>query len=64
MLAFLAQATVRTTFEWGRVRAPEDWLLPVAATTLILSYVWWMYRRDTRELRPWASLTLLAALWY
>ena len=59
MFTLLAQATVRTTFEWGRVRAPEDWLLPVGATTLILAYVWWMYRRDTRELRPWASLTLL-----
>lgn len=59
MLTVLAQAAVRTTFEWGRVRAPEDWLLPIAATTLILSYVWWMYRRDTRELRPWAALTLM-----
>ncbi|MCE9604182.1 MAG: hypothetical protein K8U03_04680 [Planctomycetia bacterium] len=54
-----ADSVVRTTFQWGRIRAPEDWLLPIAVTALLLGYVWWMYRRDTRALHPALSLFLV-----
>jgi hypothetical protein len=61
----------RRSFEWGRVQSPVDWLLPVAATVLLLAYVAWLYRRDSAELamplrlllvglRMVAFLTLLA----
>ncbi len=56
----LAEAAVRTTFQFGRIRAPEDWLLPIAATALVLAYVWWMYRRDARDLRlPIAAILVV-----
>ncbi|MGC3966514.1 MAG: hypothetical protein QM775_03845 [Pirellulales bacterium] len=57
--SLLAQASVRTTFEWGRIRSAEDWLLPLAVAALVVGYVGWMYRRDTRELKPWAAGTLI-----
>ena len=53
-----AQTGMRTTFQFGRIRGPEDWLLPLAALTLVLAYVWWMYRRDTRDLHPVIALSL------
>jgi hypothetical protein len=40
----------RRSFEWGRVQSPIDWLLPLAATLLVLVYVGWLYRRDGGEL--------------
>ena len=47
----LAAAPIRTTFQWGRIHTPEDWWLPLALSALILAYVWWLYRRDSVELR-------------
>ncbi|MBN8625060.1 MAG: hypothetical protein J0M17_06200 [Planctomycetes bacterium] len=58
-VSLFAQAGVRTTFEWGRIRGAEDWLLPLAAAALVAGYVVWMYRRDTHELKPWAAVTLV-----
>ncbi|HWB08990.1 MAG TPA: vWA domain-containing protein [Pirellulales bacterium] len=40
----------RRSFEWGRVQSPVDWVLPVAATALVLVYVGWLYRRDSVDL--------------
>ncbi len=51
----------RSTFEWGRVQSPVDWLLPAAATLLILAYVYWLYRRDSVEL-PAALRVMLLGL--
>lgn len=40
----------RHSFEWGRVQSPIDWLLPLVVTVLVLTYVVWLYRRDSAEL--------------
>lgn len=47
----------RSSFEWGRVQSPVDWVLPVGLTVLVLVYVGWLYRRDGAELA--APLRLL-----
>jgi hypothetical protein len=52
-------AEMRTTFQWGRIHGPEDWLLPGGAAALVAAYVWRMYRRDGAELRPWLTWLLL-----
>jgi hypothetical protein len=62
----LGVGPMRTTFQWGRIHSPEDWLLPIAAGALVAAYVWWMYRRDVVELRrPLAYLltTLRTLAW-
>ncbi|HEV3342509.1 MAG TPA: hypothetical protein VG125_19210, partial [Pirellulales bacterium] len=46
----LAGDFARRSFEWGRVQSPIGWLLPVAATGVVLVYVAWLYRRDSAEL--------------
>ncbi|HVA47577.1 MAG TPA: hypothetical protein VNH11_14505 [Pirellulales bacterium] len=51
----------RSSFEWGRVQSPADWLLPIAATLLVLLYVGWLYRRDSAEL-PLPLRVLLVTL--
>ena len=51
----------RHSFEWGQIQSPVDWLLPVAATVLVLVYVGWFYRRDSAEL-PLPLRLVLAAL--
>ncbi|HQU42743.1 MAG: hypothetical protein B7Z73_02915, partial [Planctomycetia bacterium 21-64-5] len=51
----------RSSFEWGRVQSPADWLLPIAATLLVLLYVGWLYRRDSAEL-PLPLRALLVTL--
>jgi len=55
-----AAANVRTTFQFGRIRAPEDWILPIGATLLLIAYVWWMYRRDAYNLNRFVSVFLVA----
>lgn len=55
----LFAAGVRTTFQWGRIHSPEDWLLPAAVAALVVAYVWRMYRRDGADLRPWVAYLLL-----
>ncbi|MEX0713223.1 MAG: hypothetical protein WD278_12785 [Pirellulales bacterium] len=45
-----AESTLRTSFEWGRIQAPSDWLLPLVVSAAVLAYVWFMYRRDSAEL--------------
>ena len=63
----LLAAELRTTFQWGRIHAPEDWLLPGAVGALVAAYVWRMYRRDSAELtRRWVAyllLTLRTVVW-
>lgn len=66
ILSPLLAAAVRTTFQWGRIHAPEDWLLPGAVGALVIAYVWRMYRRDSAELRRWVAhllLLLRTAVW-
>lgn len=57
--ASLFAAGLRTTFQWGRIHAPEDWLLPGAIAALVVAYVWRMYRRESAELRRWVAHLLL-----
>ncbi len=60
----LAAQTTRSSFEWGRIQAPGDWLLPLGAVAAILLYVRWMYRRDSVELSApvsWLLTSLRAA---
>jgi hypothetical protein len=61
LLSLLAAGPMRTTFQFGRIHAAEDWILPVVVTTAIIAYVVWMYLRDAVELRGWVS-TILATL--
>ena len=47
----------RTTFEWASIRSNGDWIAPIAVLLLVLVFVWYMYRRDSVELRrPWRWL--------
>ncbi|MGW8256449.1 MAG: hypothetical protein ACWGMZ_03085, partial [Thermoguttaceae bacterium] len=46
----LAQAVLRTKFDWGRIHSNADWIIPVVACLLIMLFVRLMYRRDAREL--------------
>lgn len=49
----LGQGATHVTFEWGRIQTNTDWILPIAATVLILLFVRAMYVRDAEELpRP------------
>ncbi|NUQ61040.1 MAG: hypothetical protein HUU20_01030 [Pirellulales bacterium] len=58
MLPLLAQAAIRTTFEWGRIQSNADWILPVAVAVLLALFVRSMYRRDAAELSPWLRWVL------
>lgn len=58
-LILLAQAGERKTFQFGRIRGPEDWILPIGVTLLLVAYVWWMYRRDTYNLHRLVALFLV-----
>lgn len=60
-MCMLAEVATRTTFEWGRIQSNADWILPVAATLLILLFVRAMYQRDAQEL-PSAVGWLLTGL--
>jgi len=60
-LLLLAQSSVRTVFEWGRIREPSDWILPLLVLAVVLAFVRWAYRRDSAELSPaigWFLTTL------
>jgi len=59
-LILLAQAGERKTFQFGRIRGPEDWILPIGVTLLLIAYVWWMYRRDAFNLHRVVALFLVA----
>ncbi|GAB6165980.1 hypothetical protein JCM19992_19800 [Thermostilla marina] len=48
----LAQSVVHSTFRWGRIEQPSDWLLPGIVLAAVLAYAVWMYRKDAVELRP------------
>ena len=48
----LAEASVKTEFEWGRIQSSHDWWLYGGVLLLILVPLLWIYRRDTSEL-PW-----------
>jgi len=54
----LAEGATRVTFEWGRIQSNSDWILPIAATLLILLFVRAMYLRDADELSPHVGLFL------
>lgn len=63
----LADAPLRTRFEWGRIQtlsewmsAPAAWTLMVAAAVAMLLLAVLLYRRDTRELRPVVAVLLMA----
>lgn len=54
----------RTTFEWGRIQSNADWILPIAASIVILLFVRYLYRKDAVELHPvlgWFLTALRAA---
>ena len=51
MLLF-AQTTPRAEFEFARINAPSDWIVPVLVFCLVAAVVSWIYRRDAVELLP------------
>jgi len=60
----LADAAVRSVFQWGRIQSNSDWIVPVAVTLALVVLARMVYRNDARELRPavgW-TLTLLRTL--
>lgn len=59
MLLF-AQTTPRAEFEFARINAPSDWIVPVLVFCLVAAVVSWIYRRDAVELRPSVARLLLA----
>ncbi len=59
-LPLVADGVSRARFEWGRIQANSDWLLPVTACVLIMLFVRYIYRRDAVELRPLAGWLLTA----
>lgn len=61
MPLLLAEATTRAVFQWGRIQANADWILPIGAAVLLILLVQWIYRRDAVELRP-SIRRLLAGL--
>jgi hypothetical protein len=66
-LVLLAEGTLRTKFEWGRIQSNADWILPIVACVGILLFVHWMYRRDAVELpRPvgWLLTALRMAVFF
>jgi len=63
----LADALLRTRFEWGRIQSLSEWMSPAAAWTLlvgaalaVLLVAVLVYRRDTEELRPTTAAVLVA----
>ena len=56
----LGQGATHVTFEWGRIQTNTDWILPIAATVLILLFVRAMYVRDAEELPRPVGLLLAA----
>jgi hypothetical protein len=48
----LADGTLHSKFELGRIQTNSDWILPLGACLVILLFVRAMYRRDAAEL-PW-----------
>ncbi|HET6881075.1 MAG TPA: hypothetical protein VFI31_13015 [Pirellulales bacterium] len=60
ILFFADAALARSTFEWGRIQAPVDWVLPVVVTAAVLAYVIWLYRHDSAELAAPLRVLLVA----
>lgn len=58
LLAQAAPALTRTTFEWGRIQSPTDWIVPLVVCAALLAYVALMYRRDSAELHPAVGILL------
>lgn len=63
----LADALLRTRFEWGRIQTLSEWMSPAAAWTLlvaaavaVLLLAVLVYRRDAEELRPVTAGVLVA----
>ena len=55
-----AEAGLRRTFEFGRIRSNSDWILPVVTCLIILVIVRLIYGRDSRKLsRPLSFLLTL-----
>jgi hypothetical protein len=50
ILLFADSDLARSTFEWGRIQSPTDWVLPIIVAAVALAYVVWLYRRDGVEL--------------
>src|SRR5271165_5630466 len=51
-LCLLAEASIATKFEFGRIQSNEDWWIYGGVLLAILGPLVWIYRRDTSEL-PW-----------
>ena len=51
-LLLAADDTLRRTFEFGRIRSNNDWILPVLACVAILLVVRGVYQRDSQKLSP------------
>jgi hypothetical protein len=56
-----ADDALRRTFEFGRIRSNNDWILPALACVVILVIVRGVYRRDSHKL-PWQLGFLLTLM--
>ncbi len=45
-----AEGVAHNTFEWGRIQAPTDWLMPGMCLAALVLWSWWIYRRDAAQL--------------
>jgi len=59
-----AISTTRTTFEFARIQSNSDWILPIVVAVLVFTFVRYMYRRDTKDIKSpmlgWLLTTLRA----
>lgn len=58
--ASTAAAAINSSFDWGRIQAPVDWLAPIAGLAALWLWAWWVYRRDGALLPRTASWGLFA----
>jgi len=58
-----AEPVQRTTFEWGRIQANSDWILPLAAAVVLMMLVHWIYRHDAVELPRVLGVMLTVCRW-
>ena len=58
LLPLLAEAPLRRTFEFGRIRTNSDWILPIVACVAILLVVRVIYKRDAHKLPRLLGLLL------
>ena len=59
LAVLLAQTSIRTAFEFGRIQTEGDWIAPALMSIFVVTVVTYLYRRDARELPRWLAAVLI-----